>query len=84
MHVDARLALNQLWDHGGQHGQESEEGEGGKEEDRQEEEVGLAETLPLPETRQGACASPSRGRYRRGLIWFSGTKFKPDRPARER
>jgi hypothetical protein len=44
MHVDARLALNQLWDHGGQHGQESEEGEG-KEEDRQEEEVGLAKTL---------------------------------------
>jgi hypothetical protein len=31
MHVDARLALNQLWDHGGQHGQESEEGEEGKE-----------------------------------------------------
>jgi hypothetical protein len=62
MHVDARLALNQLWDHGGQHGQESEEGEDGKEEDQQEEEeVGLAETLPLPETRQGACASRSRG-----------------------
>jgi hypothetical protein len=35
-----RLALNQLWDHGGQHGQESEEG---KEEDRQEEkEVAFA------------------------------------------
>ena len=33
-----------LWDHGGQHGQESEEGEG-KEEDRQEEEVGFAATL---------------------------------------
>jgi hypothetical protein len=31
--------MNQLWDHGGQHGQESEEG---KEEDRQEEkEVSL-------------------------------------------
>ena len=43
MHVDARLALNQLWDHGGQHGQESEEGEG-KEEDRQEE-VDFAATL---------------------------------------
>jgi hypothetical protein len=36
MQVDVRLALNQLWDIGGQHGQESEEGEG-KEEDRQEE-----------------------------------------------
>jgi hypothetical protein len=36
-----------FWDHGGQHGQESEEGEG-KEEDRQEEkEVGLAYSLPL-------------------------------------
>src|ERR1700732_697355 len=34
MHVECRLALNQLWDHGGQHGQESEEG---KEEDSQEE-----------------------------------------------
>jgi hypothetical protein len=45
MHVDARLALNQSWDHGGQHGQESEEG---KEEDRQEEkEVGPTYTLPL-------------------------------------
>jgi hypothetical protein len=44
MHVDPRLALNQFWDHGGQHGQESEEG---KEEDRQEEkEVNLADTLP--------------------------------------
>jgi hypothetical protein len=35
----------EAWDHGGQHGQESEEGEG-KEEDRQEEkEVGLADLL---------------------------------------
>jgi hypothetical protein len=33
-----------LWDHGEQHGQESEEGES-KEEDRQEEEVGFAATL---------------------------------------
>jgi hypothetical protein len=42
MHVDARLALNQMWDHGGQDGQESEEG---KEEDRQEEkEVSLRHT----------------------------------------
>jgi hypothetical protein len=39
------LHLTQFWDHGGHHGQESEEG---KEEDRQEEkEVGLADTLPL-------------------------------------
>jgi hypothetical protein len=47
MHVDARLALNQLWDHGGQHGQESEEGEDRKEEDRQEEKevVSLRRTL---------------------------------------
>jgi hypothetical protein len=74
MHVDARLALNQLWDHGGQHGQESEEGEG-KEEGRQEEkEVGLADTR-LTETRQGACALPSRGRYCRGLMWFSDLKI---------
>jgi hypothetical protein len=36
MQVDVRLALNQQWDIGGQHGQESKEGEG-KEEDRQEE-----------------------------------------------
>ena len=36
MQVDVRFALNQQWDIGGQHGQESEEGEG-KEEDRQEE-----------------------------------------------
>jgi hypothetical protein len=34
MHVDGRLALSQLRDHGGQHGKESEEG---KEEDSQEE-----------------------------------------------
>jgi hypothetical protein len=40
MQVDVRLALNQLWDNGGQHGQESEEGESKEEEDRQEE-VGL-------------------------------------------
>jgi hypothetical protein len=41
MQVDVRLALNQLWDIGGQHGQESEEGEKGegKEEDRREEVV---------------------------------------------
>jgi hypothetical protein len=51
VHVDARLALNSIWDHGGHHGQESEEG---KEEDRQEEkEVGLANTT-LAETHQGA------------------------------
>jgi hypothetical protein len=59
MHVDARLALNQSWDHGGQHGQESEEG---KEEDQQEEkEVGLADSTTLAEAHQGACALPSRG-----------------------
>ena len=47
MHVDARLALNQLWDHGGQHGQESEKGEDRKEEDRKEEKevVSLRRTL---------------------------------------
>ena len=37
MQVDVRLALNQLWDNGGQDGQESEEGESKEEEDRQEE-----------------------------------------------
>jgi hypothetical protein len=37
----------EAWDHGGQHGQESEEGEG-KEEDRQEEkEVALADATFL-------------------------------------
>jgi hypothetical protein len=41
MHVGARLALNQLWDHGGQHGQESEEGEGKEEDCQEEKEVGL-------------------------------------------
>jgi hypothetical protein len=40
MQVDVRIALNQLWDNGGQHGQESEEGESKEEKDRQEE-VGL-------------------------------------------
>jgi len=37
MQVDVRIALNQLWDNGGQHGQESEEGESKEEKDRQEE-----------------------------------------------
>jgi hypothetical protein len=50
MQVDVRIALNQLWDNGGQHGQESEEGES-KEEDRQEEkEVALRQTA---KTHQG-------------------------------
>jgi hypothetical protein len=65
MQVGVRLALNQLWDIGGQHGQESEEGEG-KEEDRQEEkEVVTPQHLRqthLAETHQGACALPSRSR----------------------
>ncbi len=39
MQVDVRLASNQLLDNGGQHGQESEEGEGKEEEDCQEEVV---------------------------------------------
>ena len=40
------LDLHVIWDHGGQHGQESEEGEG--KEDRQEEkEVGLADPTLL-------------------------------------
>jgi hypothetical protein len=39
MQVDVRLALNQLWDIGGQHGQESEEGEEGKDEEGCQEEV---------------------------------------------
>ena len=39
MQVDVRLALNQLWDIGGQHGQESEEGEGKEEEEDRQEEV---------------------------------------------
>jgi hypothetical protein len=58
MHVDPRLALNQLWDHGGQHGQESKEG---KEEEgrKEEEEVGLRRSLA--DTHQGASALPSRG-----------------------
>jgi hypothetical protein len=82
MHVDARLALNQSWDHGGQHGQESEEGE---EENRQEEkEVGLADSTTLAETYQGACASPLRGRYCRYLIWLSQSKSKPDQDAHVR
>ena len=46
MHVDARLALNQLWDHGGQHGQESEEGEG-KEDNQEEKEVDLSDLILL-------------------------------------
>ena len=67
MQVGVRLALN-LWDIGGQHGQESEEGEG-KEEEGREEEVGFAATSA--ETHQGACALPSRSQYCRGLMWFS-------------
>jgi hypothetical protein len=59
------LALNQLWDIGGQHGQESEEGEG-KEEDRKEEkEVVSPQRLwrrIKAEIHQGACALPSRSR----------------------
>jgi hypothetical protein len=51
MQADVRLALNQLWDIGGQHGQESEEGEG-KEEDRQEEKE-VVSPQDLRETRQG-------------------------------
>jgi hypothetical protein len=47
MHVDARLALNQSWDHGGQHGQESEEGEEGKEDRQEEKEVVSPPQLPL-------------------------------------
>jgi hypothetical protein len=61
MQVDVRLALNQLWDIGGQHGQESEEGEG-KEEDRQEEVVSRNTCGDKTETHQGACALPSRSR----------------------
>jgi hypothetical protein len=37
MHVDGRPALRQLWDDGGQHGQESEEGKEDRQEDGQEE-----------------------------------------------
>jgi hypothetical protein len=61
MHVDARLVLNQLWDHGGQHGQESEEGKE-KEDQQEEKEVSLRQHTTLAETHQGACAAlRSRG-----------------------
>jgi putative heme iron utilization protein len=40
MHVECRLALNNFRDHGGQHGQESEEG---KEDSQEEKEVVLQE-----------------------------------------
>src|ERR1700738_3652276 len=43
MHVECRLALNQLWDHGGQHGQESEEG---KEEVSEEEKEVTSQRKP--------------------------------------
>jgi hypothetical protein len=61
MQVDARIALNLFWDNGGQHGQESEEGEGKEEKDSQEE-VGLRQHSRNPstaDTHQGACASRS-------------------------
>jgi hypothetical protein len=60
MQVDVRIALNQLWDNGGQHGQESEEGESKEEKDRQEE-VGLRQhcrSTSRADTHQGACALP--------------------------
>jgi hypothetical protein len=60
MQVDVRIALNQLWDNGGQHGQESEEGESKEEKDRQEE-VGLRQrsrSTSKADTHQGACALP--------------------------
>ena len=42
MHVDGRPALRQLWDDGGQHGQESEEG---KEDSQEEKEVVVRRNL---------------------------------------
>ena len=60
MQLDVRIALNQLWDNGGKHGQESEEGESKEEKDRQEE-VGLRQHsrgTSKADTHQGACALP--------------------------
>ena len=37
MHVDGRPALDNFWEDGGQHGQESEEGKEDSQEDGQEE-----------------------------------------------
>jgi hypothetical protein len=44
MHVDCRLALANFRDHGGQHGQESEEGKG-KEGSQEEKEVAVRREL---------------------------------------
>ena len=44
MHVDGRPALRQLWDDGGQHGQESEEG---KEDSQEEKEVAVQRNLSV-------------------------------------
>jgi hypothetical protein len=63
MQLDVPIALNQLWDNGGQHGQESEEGESKEEKDRQEE-VGLRQhdrSTSKADTHQGACACHPRG-----------------------
>ena len=60
MQVDVRHA--NLWDNGGQHGQESEEGEGKEKEDRQKE-VSLRQHCSRhieAETHQGACALHSQ------------------------
>jgi hypothetical protein len=66
--------LNKLWDRGGAYGQEGEEG---KEEDRQEEkEVALADAQYL-------CCYTSRrvhgfaiaSRHSSGLMWFSDVKI---------
>jgi hypothetical protein len=62
MQLDVRIALNHLWDNGGQHGQESEEGESKEEKDRQEE-VGLRQhgrSTSKAATHQGACACHPR------------------------
>ena len=72
MQVDVRLALNQLWDIGGQYGQESEEGEGNEEEDRQEEVVS-PQKVRHPGLRhiKARALCDREADSGRGLMWFS-------------
>jgi hypothetical protein len=73
MQVDVRIALNQLWDNGGKHGQESKEGESKEEKDRQEE-IGLRQHCEAYRKLihiKARALCDSRGWFCRGLTRFS-------------
>jgi len=75
MQVGVRLASNQLWDNGGQHGQESEEGESNEKEEGQEE-VGPRQHcrgIRLRHIKARALCHREAGNSR-CLMWFSEPK----------